>query len=110
MPTWTAVATLDRYVYGPVRFPDWINPLTGLQPADPSRLNRRPMVIKVSNFPRSIRPQWGLSLADHVYEYYLEFGLTRFAAVYLGNDTQRVGPVRSAGCFFKKSVSLCTGA
>lgn len=99
LPTWTPAPTLDRYVFGPSRFPDWINPLTGLQPADISRLDRRPMVIKVSNFPRSIRPQWGLSLADHVFEYYLEYGLTRFAAVYLGNDASRVGPVRSARLF-----------
>ena len=45
--------------------------------------------------PRESRPQWGLSRADIVYEYYIEYGDTRFAAVYYGNDSH-VGPIRSA--------------
>ncbi|HWQ84800.1 MAG TPA: DUF3048 domain-containing protein, partial [Anaerolineales bacterium] len=79
------------------------NPLTGLQVADPSVLDRRPVAIKVTNFPRHVRPQWGLSLADHVFEYYLEDLITRFIAVFYGNNAERVGPVRS-GRFFDEHI------
>jgi hypothetical protein len=82
--------------YGPANFPSDVNPLTGLQVADPSLLERRPLLIKVSNLPRTVRPQWGLSLADIVFEYYTEEGTTRFAAIFYGNDAEMVGPIRSA--------------
>jgi hypothetical protein len=85
--------------YGPTNFPANIDPLTGLAVTDPTLLNRRPMTIKVENLPRDDRPQWGVSLADIVYEYYTEQGGTRFAATYLGNDATTVGPVRSARFF-----------
>ena len=81
--------------YGPSGFPANVDPLTGLQVTDPSLLERRPMLIKVSNLPRSNRPQWGLSLADLVYEYYTEEGGTRFAALFYGRDADMVGPIRS---------------
>jgi len=86
-------------IYGPSNFPSDIDPLTGLLVKDPSTLNRRPLLVKVSNLPRNIRPQWGLSLADHVYEYYTEEGTTRFAAVFYGQDAKMVGPIRSARFF-----------
>jgi hypothetical protein len=76
-----------------------VDPLTGLKVANPALLERRPLAIKVSNLPRSVRPQWGLSLADIVYEYYTEEGTTRFIALFLGNDASRVGPIRSARFF-----------
>jgi hypothetical protein len=82
--------------YGPSGFPSNVNPLTGLQVADPSLLARRPLLIKVSNLPRNSRPQWGLSLADIVFEYYTEDGGTRFAALFYGNNASMVGPIRSA--------------
>jgi hypothetical protein len=87
------------YAYGPDDFPADINPLTGLPPDDLGLLERRPIVIKVTNFPRSVRPQWGLSLADHVYEYYIADQMTRFVGVFYGKDASRVGPVRSARLF-----------
>lgn len=73
-----------------------INPLTGEVVDDASRLQRRPMLIKVSNFPRNNRPQWGLSRADIVFEHYAEGGLTRFSALFYGQDAAIVGPIRSA--------------
>ena len=81
--------------YGPTNFPADVDPLTGLKVADPAMLQRRPMVIKVQNLPRNGRPQWGLSLADIVFEYYTEEGTTRFAAIFYGNDASMVGPIRS---------------
>ena len=43
--------------YGPTDFPDNIDPLTGLSVADPALLDRRPIIIKVSNLPRNNRPR-----------------------------------------------------
>ncbi len=83
--------------------PSNYNPLTGLLVSDPALLERRPVAIKITNFPRKVRPQWGLSLADHVYEYYLEDLITRFIAVFYGNNAGRVGPVRS-GRFFDEHI------
>ncbi len=80
------------------------NPLTGLPVSNPSLLERRPMVIKITNAPDIIRPQSGLTLADVVYEYYIEWGDTRFIAVMYGNDSPMVGPVRS-GRYFDEHVA-----
>ncbi|KAF0108278.1 MAG: hypothetical protein FD146_852 [Anaerolineaceae bacterium] len=81
-------------------FPPYINPITGMMAADLSPLERRPIAVKISNFPRYVRGwQSGLSLADNVYEYYTEDLETRFIAVFYGTDASRVGPVRSARFF-----------
>jgi hypothetical protein len=79
-----------------------IDPLTG-QVADIHLLDRRPLVVKVENLPRGHRPQWGLTQADLVYEYYTEQGTSRFAAVYYSKDSPRVGPIRS-GRFFDANI------
>jgi nitrate reductase NapE component len=89
--------------FGPSYYPPGINPLTGLQVTDPALLARRPMAIKITNFPRRVRPQNGLNLADLVFEYYIEDSLTRFITVFYGNDAAQVGPVRS-GRFFDEHI------
>jgi hypothetical protein len=83
--------------------PTYLDPLTGLPPAVPVLLDRRPLAIKVANYPRYIRPQSGLTLADNVYEYYIEGGLTRFIAIFYGNTSEWVGPVRS-GRYFDENI------
>lgn len=83
--------------------PTSLNPLTGQPPSDPALLARRPLAIKVANYPRYIRPQSGLTLADNVYEYYIEGGLTRFIAIFYGNSSEWVGPVRS-GRYFDENI------
>ncbi len=98
-PTATATPTYPEEGYGPANFPEGINPLTGLEVEDPVLLNRRPIVVKVQNLPRADRPHWGLSSADIIYEYYTEFGTTRFAAVFYGQDAEMVAPIRSARLF-----------
>jgi hypothetical protein len=107
--TLPSVSQLNGPGYGPDNFPADVNPLTGLKVSDPARLERRPMVIKITNFPRSVRPQWGLNAADHVYEYYLEDELTRFIGVFYGNDAERVGPVRSGRPFDEHIVRAYKG-
>ena len=85
--------------YGPGNFPTDVNPLTGLEMEDPSILDRRPVLVKVQNLPRADRPHWGISAADIVYEYYTEYGTTRFGAIYYGEDSKQVAPIRSARHF-----------
>jgi hypothetical protein len=90
---------LDNYPpegYGPVDFHEHINPLTGLEVSDLALLERRPVAVKITNGPRSVRPQYGLSLADHVFEYYQEAGSARFNAIFYSQDAEYVGPIRSA--------------
>lgn len=85
--------------YGPNHYPVYINPLTGLVVSDPQFLDRRPVAIKVTNYPRYVRPQSGLSKADIVFEYYMEWGISRFIAVFYGQSAEKVGPVRSGRLF-----------
>lgn len=72
-----------------------INPLTGLAMPDTALLERRPVLVKVSNYPRTGRPHAGLSAADIVFEYYIGYGFNRFLGIYYGEDAEMVGPVRS---------------
>ena len=89
----------------PYSLPEGINPLTGLPPASPELLDRRPIASKIALFPRYVRTiNAGLSLADVVFEYYIESGLTRFIAVFYGNNAEQIGPVRS-GRFFDAHVA-----
>ena len=84
----------------PQTYPSYIDALTGMMVSDSAILERRPIAVKVSNFPRYVRAwQSGLSLADNVYEYYTEDLETRFIAVFYGTDASRVGAVRSARFF-----------
>ncbi len=60
---------------------------------------RRPLGIMVENH-KEARPQSGLQNADVVFEAVAEGGITRFLAVYLCEDANPVGPVRSARVYF----------
>lgn len=92
-PTLTPIPT--RIQYGPTGYPENVNPLTGLEVSDPAILNRRPVMVKVANFPRSGRPHSGLSFADIVFDYYTGEGANRFVALFYGQDATKAGPVRS---------------
>jgi len=106
-PSATPNATVDSFVrVGPDNFPEHINPLTGLPAPNPALLERRPIIAKIPNYPHEVRPQAGISLADHIYEYYLEFGLTRFVAVFYGNDASRFGPIRSGRIFDEHLMNM----
>ena len=72
-----------------------INPLTGLSVQNPDLLERRPVMVKISNFPRIGRPHAGLSFADIVFDYYIGHGTNRFLAMFYGQDAPEIGPVRS---------------
>ncbi len=98
-PTATPLPTptsTPEFTPTPTPWPANINPLTGEAVADPSILERVPVAIKVSNWPPIVRPQAGINSADLIYEHYNEgWFATRWTAIYLGKDPERVGPVRS---------------
>ena len=71
------------------------NPLTGQVVIYPENLLRSPLMVKISNYPRDIRPQAGLSKADIVFEYYIGSSMNRFLAVFYGENTEWAGPIRS---------------
>lgn len=83
-------------IIGPDNYPENINPLTGLPVEDPAVLNRRPVIAKIVNAPAEVRPQYGLMQADIVWEHLLAGGWTRFSAVYLSQEPDFIGPIRSA--------------
>jgi hypothetical protein len=107
VPTPTPLPIVDPV--GPVNFPENVNPLTGLPVADPTILDRRPVFVKVANYPISGRPHAGLSTADMVFEYYIGFGGNRFIALFYGQDADKIGPVRSGRMIDPYLVSLYEG-
>jgi hypothetical protein len=54
-----------------------------------------PVAVMVDNYTDA-RPQYGLGRAELVQEALVEYGITRFEAVYWRNDAPRIEPVRSA--------------
>lgn len=100
-PTVTAELTEEACIvilaaFGSCDYPLNVNPLTGLEVEDVAILERRPIVIKISNSPALVRPQAGIGQADIVFEHYTEVGITRFSAVFYSNQPTRVGSIRSA--------------
>ncbi|GAB4519076.1 MAG: hypothetical protein OHK0046_27540 [Anaerolineae bacterium] len=81
---------------GPFSYPEGVNPLTGKPYKDEAAMNRRNLIVKISNYPPVVRPQTGVNQADVVYELEAEGGVTRFAAIFRDNAPERVGSVRSA--------------
>ncbi len=102
-----AVATLSA---GPTPTLDPnLDPLTGLEVSNPQLLDRRPLVVKISNYPREIRPQYGLNEADVVFEYYIEWLDTRFVGIFYGDNAQQIGPVRSGRYFDEHLLRMYHG-
>jgi hypothetical protein len=92
VPTPTEVPTLEAL---PTLPPD-VCPLSGEKVSDPSVLERRPLAVKISNFPNAVRPQAGLNQADIVFEHLTEANLTRFTAIFLCQKAEKIGCIRSA--------------
>jgi len=91
---------------GPGRFgpPGDLNPLTGLPLAGADR-TRRPLIVCINN-DYAARPQFGTSRAALVYEYLMEgYSITRFSAVFYGESSDQIGPIRSA-----RLINLSLGA
>ncbi len=73
-----------------------INPLTGLPINDPTKLQRRPILVRIGNDVGARPAQVGLNQADMVYEEIVEWWLTRFTAIFWTEAPTLVAPIRSA--------------
>lgn len=90
---------------GPYFYPEGVNALTGQLYPDQAALERRNLIVKISNFPPVVRPQHGLNQADVIFEYETE-GVTRFAAIFRSNAPTRVGSIRSARLLDMELVTM----
>lgn len=73
-----------------------VSPLTGLPVSDIKLIKRRVIAARIGNDPE-IRPQEGLGIADLVYEEIMEgWWDTRFTALFLESEAERIRPLRSA--------------
>ncbi|HEY5729499.1 MAG TPA: SdrD B-like domain-containing protein [Anaerolineales bacterium] len=77
----------------PTSIPDPINPLTGLAVADPSLLDLPAVLVSISTFPVTARPQAGLSFAPYVFEIYITEGTTRYLTTFYGEFPAPEAPV-----------------
>ena len=91
----------------PITFPVNINPLTGQPVTDPSLLKIPALLVSISNFPASGRPQAGLSFAPFVYEIYITEGSTRFLAVFYGKYPAPEIPT-TGGCIVRSGTFVQT--
>lgn len=99
---------LAKSVLGLEDISSGINPLTGLPVEELWRLERRPVMVKVSN-SLNVRPQSGLSFADLVFEYYIGEGINRFLAVFYSQDVPQSGPIRSGRMVDAQLASMYRG-
>jgi hypothetical protein len=109
VPSPTIEPTKENTAIGPDNFPEDVNPLTGEKVDNPNLLNRRPVLIKVSNFPASGRPHAGLSYADIVFAYAMPGSMSRYIGLYYGKDANKIGPVRSTRLIDPELVQLYQG-
>lgn len=80
-----------------------MNPLTGQAVADPRLLKVPAVLVSISHFPATARPQAGLSFAPFVYEFYITEGATRFLAVFYGEVPAVAVPLHG-GCSTRTGV------
>lgn len=94
-PTPTLVPAEEDPLLGPdlEDFPPGVNPLTGLPVTDPTNLNLPAVLVSVTNFPASARPQAGLSFAPYVFELFISEGMTRFLTLFYGDFPRSEFPV-----------------
>jgi len=98
-PTPIPQPNLPPVSYGPDQddFPADVNPLTGLQVANPDLLSLPAIIMSITHFPPEVRPQAGLSFAPWVFEYLIATGTTRFAAIFHGQNPYPEAPL-TGGC------------
>ncbi len=83
-PTSQPTSVPKAYGPDPSDFPPGVNPLSGQVVADPSLLRMPAVLISISHFPPTARPQAGLSFAPYVFEFSITEGQSRFLAVFYG--------------------------
>ncbi len=75
---------------GPNIFSDAVNPLNGLPVENPENLKNPPLLVSISNFPATARPQAGLSYCPIVFEMWIGEGMTRFLGIFYGDFPEEV--------------------
>jgi hypothetical protein len=92
-------------VYGPniENFPANFNPLTAQEVKNPSELQVPALLVSISHFPPAARPQYGLSFAPWVFEFYITEGATRFLSVFYGTFPEAEALV-TGGCEIRTEV------
>jgi len=77
----------------PTPLPEATNPLTGLNVADESLLDLPALLVSISTFPVTARPQAGLSFAPFVFEVYITEGTTRYLTAFYGEFPAPEAPI-----------------
>jgi SdrD B-like domain/Protein of unknown function (DUF3048) C-terminal domain len=108
-PTPQFTATPVSYGPDPSNFPADINPLTGQVVADPSLLKIPAMLVSISHFPPTARPQAGLSFAPYVFEFSITGGESRFLTVFYGEFPYPEVPA-TGGCEIRQETFIKTSA
>ena len=78
------------------------SPLSGLY-ANEEKINRRVVAVMFDNHPRA-RWQAGLKDAEIIFEFQVEAPYTRYMGLYLINEPESLGPIRSARPYFVTKV------
>ncbi len=121
-----ASVTATVPVIGPAFRPGF-NPLTGLPVSNPQTLLKVPLLVSITEFPPSARPQSGLSAASQVWETSIGEGMSRFLAVYYGDYPEHltdlleshpelttsdpaIGPIRSGRVGYQEIKLFYPGA
>ena len=96
--------------YGPdlADFPPGFNPLLGLPVSDPANLELPAVLISITNYPVSARPQAGPSYAPYIYEMYISEGMTRFLTIFYGDYPEVEVPV-TGECEIRTEPFVKTG-
>lgn len=103
------VQLTSSVIIAPENRPPDVNPLTGQKVDDLTLLERRPLMVRIGNDPAA-RPQVALNEADIIYEEIVEWWVTRLTAIYLSQDPETIGPVRSARLINAQLVPQYQGA
>jgi len=80
-----------------------LNPLTGQPVADASLLELPALLVSISHFPVTARPQAGLSFAPYVFEIYITEGATRFLTTFHGEFPAPESPL-PGGCEIRREI------
>ena len=75
---------------GPDIYAQDVNPLNGLPVSSPENLKNPPLLVSISNFPPTARPQAGLSYCPIIFEIWIGEGMTRFLGIFYGDFPQEV--------------------
>lgn len=78
------------------------SPLSGIYEEE-DKISRRPVAVMFDNDPKA-RWQAGLSQAEIVYEFLVEPTYTRYMGIFLINEPELIGPVRSARPYFIETL------